>query len=129
MNELTTFDVVWMQRLGGGSEVLARNVSAEESLRHLEAAERQTSSATGGVVFLRPSGDVIAAVSAELARAREHHKPLNSAHEAYAVILEELDEFKIEVWKKSRERDLTAMRSELIQLAAMAVRAVEDLDL
>ena len=68
-------------------------------------------------------------VVAELGRARTHHTPLNSAHEAYAVILEELDEFKAEVWKKTRERDRAAMRAELLQLAAMAIRAVEDLKL
>lgn len=78
---------------------------------------------------LHSTTDAITAVAAELARAREQHKPLNSAHEAYAVILEELDEFKAEVWKKTRERDLSAMRAELIQLAAMAIRAVEDLKL
>jgi hypothetical protein len=68
-------------------------------------------------------------IAAELARARTGHAPLNSAHEAYAVILEELDEFKAEVWKKTRERDWAAMRAELIQLAAMAIRTIEDLKL
>lgn len=77
------------------------------------------------IVELRVLGEV----AAELAHARSNHAPLNSAHEAYAVILEELDEFKIEVWKKTRARDRAAMRAELIQLAAMAVRAIEDLGL
>ena len=71
----------------------------------------------------------IAAVERELARARAKHAPLNSAHEAYAVILEELDEFKAEVWKKRELRDHAAMRQELIQLAAMCARAAEDLEL
>jgi hypothetical protein len=70
---------------------------------------------------------ILSEIAAELARA--HHAPLNSAHEAYAVILEELDEFKAEVWKKQRLRDPAAMRTELIQLAAMAIRAMEDLNL
>ena len=55
--------------------------------------------------------------------------PLNSAHEAYAVILEELDEFKAEVWKKASRRDLAAMRQELLQVAAMCARTVENLKL
>lgn len=127
MNDLT-FDLVWMQRLGGGMETIARGITPSESMTRLEAAEHELVT-PGGVVFLRPSNDVIAAVAAELARARDKHAPLNSAHEAYAVILEELDEFKAEVWKKTAARDRAMMRAELIQLAAMAVRAVEDLDL
>ena len=38
-------------------------------------------------------------------RARTKHKPINSAHEGYAVILEELDEFWDEVKKKREMRD------------------------
>lgn len=73
--------------------------------------------------------DVLAAVGEELARARAHHEPLHSAHEAYAVILEELDEFKVEVWKRRGARDPAHMRAELIQIAAVAIRTVEDLRL
>ncbi len=40
-------------------------------------------------------------IASEVLRAQAKHKPLNSAHEAYAVILEELDEFKAEVWKQT----------------------------
>lgn len=68
-------------------------------------------------------------VAAEYYRAVKQHAPLNSAHEAYAVILEELDEYKAEVWKKREQRDKHAMRAELVQLAAMCMRAVEDLGL
>lgn len=68
-------------------------------------------------------------VAHEIDRARTVHPPLHSAHEAYAVILEELDEYKAEVWRKSSERDRAAMRRELVQLAAMAVRAIGDLGL
>lgn len=59
-------------------------------------------------------------------RAYSKHADLNSLHEAYAVILEELDEVWDEVKKKSGERDLQAVRQELIQVAAMAVRAILD---
>jgi len=71
----------------------------------------------------------IAAIAAEVDRARGMHAPMCSAHHAYAVILEELDEFKAEVWKCRSARDPQAMRAELIQLAAMCVRAIEDLQL
>lgn len=63
---------------------------------------------------------------AELLRARAKHAPINSAHEGFAVLLEEVDELKAEVWKKREERDLVKMRDELIQVAAMAARMAED---
>lgn len=71
--------------------------------------------------------DVLEAIEVEHEKATRKHAPMHSAHEAYAVILEELDEFKAEVWKQ--QRDPVAMRRELVQLAAMAVRAIIDLDL
>lgn len=132
MNQPLTFDLVWMQSMGGGSEVMERGIDASNALSALQVAQGDAARGVFGVgvvVFLRPSGDVLAAVGAELARAREHHGPMASAHEAYAVILEELDEFKAHVWMKQSKRDLAAMRAELIQLAAMAIRAVEDLAL
>jgi hypothetical protein len=73
--------------------------------------------------------EFLAIVLTEVQRARSLHAPLNSPHEAYAVILEELDEFKAEVWKKRAARDPRAMREELIQIAAMCARAAEDLRL
>ena len=66
-------------------------------------------------------------VAEELKRARSMHKGMNSAHEAYSVILEELDEFWDEVKKKRERRDTDAMGKELIQIAAMAIRAASDL--
>lgn len=65
----------------------------------------------------------------ELRRARSMHKQMNSAHEAYSVILEELDEFWDEVKKKRTHRSDLRMASELIQIAAMAMRARIDLGL
>lgn len=68
----------------------------------------------------------LAAVSNELADARCSHAPMNSAHEAYAVILEEVDEFWEEVRKRRSERNPSAMYAELVQIAAMAARAAGD---
>jgi len=51
---------------------------------------------------------------------------MNSAHEGYAVLLEEVDEVKQEVFHGS---DRTKLRDELIQVAAMAQRMAEDLNL
>lgn len=71
--------------------------------------------------------DTLDDVDAELTRAQEKFLPMHSAHEAYGVLLEELDEFWDEV--KMKVQDRAAMRRELIQVAAMAVRAIEDLGL
>lgn len=65
---------------------------------------------------------IVVEVARELARARGLHAALHSAHEGYAVILEELDELKVEVWKRREARDLAEMRKETVQVAAMALR-------
>jgi hypothetical protein len=46
----------------------------------------------------------------------------NSAHEGFAILLEEVDELKAHVWMKQKNRDIPAMRKEAIQVAAMALR-------
>jgi flagellar hook-associated protein FlgK len=68
--------------------------------------------------------DVISDVREEVIRAEELHKPINSLHEGYAVIAEELDEFWDQVKRKARDRDPVAVRTELIQTAAMCVRTI-----
>jgi len=67
------------------------------------------------------------AVADEVQRARSKHGPMSGRHEAYAVILEELDEFWDECKKKSP--DPYRLEEELIQVAAMACRALADLGL
>jgi len=68
--------------------------------------------------------EVIAAVTAELLRARNKHAPMHGAHEGYAVILEELDELWSEV--KAQIPDIGRMRKEAIQIAAMGARFALD---
>jgi hypothetical protein len=66
------------------------------------------------------------AAVAEASRASTKFPPFNSAHEGYAIILEELDELKAHVWTNQKRRDIAAMRQEAIQVAAMALRFVVD---
>lgn len=68
-------------------------------------------------------------IADELKRARDGHSPLHSAHEGIAVIEEEYIELREEVYKKRENRDLDKMRKEAIQIAAMAVRFIVDLNL
>jgi glutamyl-tRNA reductase len=51
---------------------------------------------------------------------------MNSAHEGWAVIWEELDELWDEVRAKQGARDVAKMRKEAVQVAAMAMRFVLD---
>lgn len=69
---------------------------------------------------------VLAEVESEVARAEALWPPLNSAHEGYAVLLEEVDEMKEHVWMNQKRRDVAAMRKEAIEVAAMAVRFIRD---
>lgn len=67
-------------------------------------------------------------VAVEIAKARAKHPPINSLHEGYAVLLEEVDEFWEIVKMQSKDRDRAALRNELVQIAAMAQRIAEDCD-
>lgn len=62
----------------------------------------------------------------EVERARAKHPMVQSPHYAYAVILEEVDEF----WDlvKAQSADPVAMRKELMQIAAVTQRAITELD-
>lgn len=70
---------------------------------------------------------ILSEVATELQRARvQHPTPWNSAYEGYAIILEELDELWDEVRRRHHECNFFKMREEAIQIAAMAVRFIED---
>lgn len=62
----------------------------------------------------------LALVQAEVFRAHQIHGGFHSAHEGYAVILEELDE----LWEEVRRNphDQVRMTREAVQVAAMAVQ-------
>lgn len=74
-----------------------------------------------------PDWAVFAAIEAEVASARAKFPAFNTAHEGYAVLLEEVDELWEHVKVKQGQRLTHAMRAEAIQVAAMAVRFVLDL--
>lgn len=76
--------------------------------------------------MLRPWGTHIAdEVLDELAAARRYPS-MNSAHEGFAVLKEEVDELWEEVRAKQGQRVPALMRKEAIQVAAMAIRFVLD---
>lgn len=68
-------------------------------------------------------------VAQEILRARSMFPAIASPHEGLAIIREEYLEFEAEVWKHNlfKNRDTRPqMRTELIQLAAMALRTILD---
>lgn len=71
-------------------------------------------------------GSATADLIEELASAMSRYPAMRSAHEGFALILEELDELRGAVWAKQGSRDVAAMRKEAIQVAAMALRFAVD---
>ena len=67
------------------------------------------------------------AVMAELEFAKANFPPMHSEHEGYAIIKEEFEELWDEIKKNPKKRDKAALRKEAIQVAAMALRFLEDL--
>lgn len=67
-------------------------------------------------------------VAMEVDRAASLHAPMHNGHEGFAVLKEEVDELWDEVKKNPRKHmDRNAlMRTEALQIAAMAVRFVLD---
>jgi len=55
-----------------------------------------------------------------------HFPPFASAHEGLAIIQEEFEELKREVFINQAKRDNIKMRKEAIQVATMALRFVID---
>jgi NTP pyrophosphatase (non-canonical NTP hydrolase) len=64
----------------------------------------------------------------EYERAISIHKKFNSRHEGFAVLLEEVDELWDEVKKNQKKHPELSqtIRKEAIQVAAMALRFVQD---
>ena len=73
--------------------------------------------------------DFLSDVLAERQKADMTWSPINSHHEGYAVLFEEVEEYWEIVRQKAYLRDPKAMYKELVQVAAVAWRIVRDLGL
>jgi len=71
-----------------------------------------------GTTMFEDIGDSFSqCVVEECNRARAKHAPMHSYHEGLAVLWEEFEELKQEVFKKNPDED--AMKEEVVQIAAM----------
>lgn len=68
--------------------------------------------------------DIIEDICKELARSRELHGDMKNGHEGYAILKEEIDELWSEV--KCKDADPDVMVPECIQIAAMAIKFIQD---
>jgi hypothetical protein len=82
------FELVWMQRLGGGCEVLRRGIPSKDALTVLQQADGEDHG-PGVVVLLRPDGETRA--TAELAQRAE------TAEAEAAELLAELTQLRIRI--------------------------------
>lgn len=76
-----------------------------------------------------PIKEALTLAEAELRSAVDRYSPFHSAHEGYAIMLEEVHELWEEVKKSPRKRDYEAMHAEAIQVCAMALRFIVDVTL
>ena len=70
----------------------------------------------------------VAEVLEEVDNATKQHGGFASAHEMYAVLQEEVDEVWDIVKQKRKNRSREELRKELIQVAAMAIKAIKSMD-
>lgn len=70
--------------------------------------------------------DICAELLEEVVKARiKHPKPFNSAHEGYAILKEEIEE----LWEDIKRDDHIHARKELVQVGAMVIRFLLDVEL
>ena len=72
--------------------------------------------------------EVIDDLDNELTHSYKWGKKFNSLHEAYAVLLEEVEEVWEITKQKKNERDKEKLYKELIQVAAMAIKSINSLE-
>lgn len=74
------------------------------------------------IVLSNISKNLAEEIDGEIGRAKKHGSEFSSLHEAYAVILEELDEIWDVTRLKRKNRNAEDLKKEFVQLAAMAIK-------
>lgn len=105
---------------GETQKIVISDVEAKRLLDDLRAQRFQSIAADASKKFQEE-------LQKEYVRSIELHGNFNSLHEAYAVLLEEVDELWTEVKKRTENRDIENIHKELIQIAAMCQKLAVDL--
>lgn len=92
---------------------------------HGPAPDAVKATSSDRVVDLDPIEKLALEVAGEVRRAQDKHAPMNSPHEGWSVIFEELEELREHVRADTGTSDLA--RKEAIQIAAMGMRYVLNL--
>lgn len=76
-----------------------------------------------GGMMIRTLGEI----DDELISARSAYPKMHSPHHALGVLDEEVFELRLEIYKKPMDRDREKLRREAVQVAATAIRIIEEL--
>lgn len=106
-----------------GRDIVLRRLDGEVTYGMRAAIKEAMEAAQSGPVTDRnPVDTVLDEVKAEMLRAEAKFPRFNSRHEAYGVLLEEVDE----LWDEVKANDYPKARKEAVQVAAMALRYLRD---
>jgi ABC-type transporter MlaC component len=99
----------------------------KEKTKKIKAVEKKKG-VVQSTTYQQQLSDALQEIEVEVLRAKKLF-PVNfhNQHEAYAVILEEVDELWDEIKKNQKNYDLKAQRKEATQAAAMLVRLLVEL--
>lgn len=120
-------DVIVVDGVAASTDVLRMILVEPQSGRWIQC-ERNGETVCVRTMTGSVARDDVDEVVTELERAHRHGDKFASLHEAYAVILEELDEIWEITRQKRRERNGEELRKEFIQLGAMALKALVSLE-
>ena len=70
--------------------------------------------------------EILDEIEREIDFATAKYPAMNSAHEGWATLYEEVDELWDHVKVKQKSRDIVGMKREAVQVAAMAIRFIKD---
>ena len=98
----------------------------ETDLRLADRQARELAERAARIPLLRCV--ILEQFSAEADRAARHGATFASLHEAWAVLLEELDEVWDITRQKRRDRSALELQKEFIQIGAMAIKALESME-
>uniref|UniRef100_A0A6M3IMA6 Uncharacterized protein n=1 Tax=viral metagenome TaxID=1070528 RepID=A0A6M3IMA6_9ZZZZ len=78
------------------------------------------------IQFIGSSNKVLGDVVLEAYASGQENGPYHSAHEAYADLLQQMDQIKEHVWTLPSSRDLLMMEREVQHLASACLRMILD---